>query len=194
MRTRACVLRRFSYVHDTKLFSFVKNPGANGPEIGFENPFARSDVAVEMEEPSASVANPHRSGGGFSNFRDERLATNALGVGDSEEFPKRDEIVAASSEIRTLEHMGVRHSFLRLSNEGIHFVRDGESHCRERGRIFKFPTRGIGMVDIASARPQRRPGMLVPIEKIERERKRWNPGIFTLRTFGRLHEKLAFAR
>lgn len=193
-RTRACVLRRFSYVHDTKLFSFVKNPNAHGPEVRLENALDSSDVAVEMEETARTIANSQRSGFRSSNLRDERFAPGAFVIGNSQEFPKRDEVVALSFEIRSFEHVGIRHPLPRNSDERIHFVRDGESHGGERRRIFEFPARGIGMVDIPSARPQWSARVLVPIEKIERERKRRNVGIFTFGAFYGLHEKPTFSR
>lgn len=147
-----------------------------------------------MEKPAATVANPHRNRLGFSNFRNEGFAPSTLGTGDSEKFPERDEIIAASPEIRTFEHVGIRHPFPLISNEGSHFVRYRESDGRERGRIFEFPACGIGMVDIPSARSEGCARMLVPIEKIERERECRNFGISTLGTLRRLHEKLAFTR
>lgn len=167
---------------------------AHGPEVRFENALARSDVAVEMEEPSVPVANAEGRGLGFSDLRNERLAPNALGIGNPKEFPKRDEVVASPSEIRTLEYVGVRHPLPRDSNVRIQFVRDGESHYGEQWRIFEFSTRGIRMVDVSSARAKRSAGMLVPIKKIERERKWRNVGIFTFGTLCRIQEKLAFAR
>lgn len=193
-RAKECVLRRFSCFHDTKLFPFVKNPNVHGPQIGLEDFSVRADVTVEMEKPPLAIANPHRSCGRLSNFRNVRLAPSTLGIGNSKQFPKRDEVIARSSEIRPIEHLRVRHPLPRPSDGRGSLVGDRESDCGERGRIFEFPACGIGMVDIASAGADRGTGVFVPIEKIKRERKCRNSRILAFRTFGRAHEKLAFAR
>ncbi len=193
-RAKECVLRRFSCFHDTKLFPFVKNPNFHRFEIGFENPFVRSDVAIEMEKPSPAIANPQLCRTGFSNPRDERFSFGFFTIGNAEQFPERDEVVARSSEIGAMENARVRHPLPRTSDGRRSLVGDRKSDCGERGRIFEFPACGIGMVDIASAGADRGTGVFVPIEKIKRERKCRNSRIFAFRTFGRAHEKLAFAR
>ena len=50
------------------------------------------------------------------------------------------------------------------------------------------------MVDIAAARSDGSTGMFVPVEKIDRERKRPHVWIFKLRTPHRGGKELAFAR
>lgn len=187
-------MRRFSYIHDTKLFPFVKNPNFHRPEIGLKNPFVRSDVAIEMEKPPPAIANSQLCRTGFSNLRDERFSFGFFAIGNSKQFPERDEVVARSSEIGAEKNARVRHPLPRPPDGRGSLVGNRESYRGERGRIFEFPARGIRMVDIAPARSQGRAGVFVPIEKIKRERKCRNSRILTFRTFGRAHEKLAFAR
>lgn len=147
-----------------------------------------------MEKPPPAIANSQLCGTGFSNLRNERFSFGFFAIGNAEQFPKRDEVIARSSKIGATENARVRHPLPRPPDGRGNLVGDRESYRGERRRIFEFPARGIGMVDIAPARSQGRAGMFVPVKEIERERKWRNVGILTFRTFGRAHEKLAFAR
>lgn len=179
---------------------FVKNhsfatafSNCDGPEIRNEFPTPANRFATQMEKLLSAVANAEGRGFRNSNPFDETLAPFAFFGRNPQKLPRGKEVVVLSSAFGSSQNARIPKSFGAGPNGVVEPVRDYERHHSKRRGIFEFPRSGIGMVDIPSARTKRRPRMFVPIEKIDRERKRIGISTILRSTFVRSGKKLAFS-
>lgn len=121
-----------------------------------------------MDEPSARIAKSEFRRLGNAHPGNEAPSPQRFALGNPKEFPCREKVVAGSAEIFGRKHERIRKIFGGGGDRRRHLVRDDERHDFETGGIFEFSRGGIGMVDVAVTRSKRAPGMLVPVEKIER--------------------------
>lgn len=145
--------------------------------------------AVEMEQASAPVTNAESRRLRFPRFADERFPSRAFFVRDPEKLPKRQEVVGFSAVRGATENVRVR----RGAVPAVEAVGYDEGYNFQSRRIEEFPARGFRMVDIRSARSERRARMLVPIEEVHRVDKRIRIVRIGRNAFEGAGEKLPFA-